>query len=93
MATPIPGISGSHARAGLKTGGGSSWNWSDQEIENIIATEITEKMSAAPTHQEKLETLQNTFNDTMDDLIKSRDKLTQGEEKKDTGQSDIERVP
>jgi hypothetical protein len=29
----------------------------------------------------------------MDDLIKSRDKLTQGEEKKDTGQSDIERVP
>lgn len=58
----------------------------------MIATEITQKKTAAPTNQAQLETFQNSFNDTIGDLIKSRDKLIEGEQKGDAGQSDIYRA-
>jgi hypothetical protein len=90
--SPLPGIAGSHARAGLTTGGGRTWNWSDQEIENMIATDIKKKIAASPTNQDQLEAYQSAFNDTMGDLLKSRDELSSIDLKKDASQSDIDKA-
>jgi hypothetical protein len=88
--TPVPGIAGSQARAGARTTGGYASNWSDQEIANMLSDEIRQKIAAAPTNQDALAAMQDTFNETMSDLFKSRDelKIKSGE----PGQSDTEKA-
>jgi hypothetical protein len=88
--TPLPGIAGSQARAGARSTGGYASNWSDQEIANMLSDEIRQKIAAAPTNQDALVAMQDTFNETMSDLFKSRDELKK--QSGEPGQSDIEKA-
>ena len=73
VGTPLGGVVGSSAGGGASASGGHSWNFSKGETENILAHEITQKLSSAENNQQKLEIMQDTFNGIIEQYSKAKE--------------------
>jgi hypothetical protein len=90
VGTPAPGIFGSSAHAGADATGGHSWQFSDQEITNMLSDEVRQKISAAPTNQAALVAMQDSYNEIMNDLFENREDLIKSNQINISGKSDTE---
>jgi conjugal transfer mating pair stabilization protein TraG len=68
VGTPLGGIAGSGVSGGITGTGGHSWQFSENETNNMLATEISQRISEASSNQEKLEVMQESFNEIMDGI-------------------------